>query len=161
MQSRFAGPGLLLVLAAALTSSCITIRGHTPPRSAGCQLRASDSTLMAGAPLYRECAVDTHATNITRGQGPMARPPGALHDGCYSAELQFVVDTTGVPEQRTARVLQTNNQSYADAVIATLPSWRYKPALVGGIPVRQIVTEREATAIKVGALTEEATAPSC
>lgn len=151
----------LICATAALTSSCITLRGRTPARGAGCQLRSSDSTLMAGAPLYRECAVDTHAANLTRGQGPMARPAGALHDGCYSAELQFVVDTTGVPEQRTARVLTTNDQSYADAVIATLPTWRYKPALIGSTPVRQIVTEREATAIKVGQMTDPPPSPSC
>jgi hypothetical protein len=138
---------LLVLASVAFGSSCV-MGGRSGP-SRGCGLRDGDSTLVAGAPLYRECAVDTKATNVTRGAGPFFRPPGPPRDGCHSAELQFVVDTNGVPEQRTARILRTNDRSYADAVVATLSAWRYHPARIKDRPVRQIVTEREATSITV------------
>ena len=139
---------LTLALAtAAFGSSCVMARRSGLTR--GCGLRDSDSTFIAGAPLYRECAVDVKATNVTRGTGPLSRPPGPLREGCYSAELRFVVDTNGVPERRTARILGTNDSSYADAVVATLPSWRYRPARIKTRPVRQVVTEREAMSITV------------
>jgi hypothetical protein len=138
---------MLMLATAAFSSSCVMARRSSLDR--GCGLRDSDSTFIAGTPLYRECAVDVKATNVTRGTGPLSRPSGPLRDGCHSAELRFVVDTTGVPEQRTARILRTNDSSYADAVVATLPSWRYHPARIKNRPVRQIVTEREAMSITV------------
>ena len=150
---------LTLALAtAAFTSACVIARRSGPNR--GCGLRDSDSTFIAGAPLYRECAVDVKVTNVTRGKGPLSAPPGPLRDGCYSAELRFVVDTNGVPERRAARILRTSDSSYADAVVATLPSWRYHPARIKNRPVRQIVTEREAMSITVAHAAAGARSPA-
>jgi hypothetical protein len=154
--------------AAAFTSSCVSV-GRRSARGDGCRLRAADTLFVDGAPLYRECAVDVAATNVTRAGGPLARPPGPPRDGCYVVELQFVVDTTGVPEQRSARIIRTNDQGYADAVVATLPDWRYEPAQIKHHRVRQIVTEREMMSLAVGpsaaanmALRSPATgAPAC
>jgi len=69
-----------------------------------------------------------------------------MRSTCYSADLEFVVDSTGRPETSTARVVRANDSNYAQAVLATVPSWRYEPASRDGMPVRQIVTSHQAAA---------------
>lgn len=63
---------------------------------------------------------------------------------CAMAELEFVVDADGLVETKTARLLKTNNPTYAEAVTAILPQKRFTPAKLNGVPVRQIVLDKEA-----------------
>ncbi|HSQ31104.1 MAG TPA: energy transducer TonB [Gemmatimonadaceae bacterium] len=69
------------------------------------------------------------------------QPPRAV-TACYSAEVEFVVDTNGTPEMRTARIVRTTDQSFGQAVLTAVASWRYKPAQRDGRRVRQIVEDR-------------------
>src|SRR5262245_35800761 len=108
------------------------------PNGAGsrCELTASDSSFALAGPVYRDCAVDRRARLIDRGQLRLDyRPSGTPTNACYSAEIEFVVDTEGRPEIRTARVLRASEQALGTAVLQSLPQWRYAPAQKDGVPV--------------------------
>jgi hypothetical protein len=86
--------------------------------------------------------------------------PETRANACYAVLLEFVVDASGTPEIQTARVVRTNNQAYADAVLATLPLRRYEPARRGDAPVRQIVTESDAMQVRIVAVPAGGPPPS-
>jgi hypothetical protein len=73
-------------------------------------------------------------------------------EACYTAEVEFVVDTVGLVELSTARVTRSNDPAFARALLAVLPRYRYDPARLGGIPVRQIATATETIATRVVAV---------
>ena len=72
-----------------------------------------------------------------------------MRDACYSAAIEFVVDEAGTPEMDDARVLRTNSPSFAQAVVAAVAQWHYKPAFRDGVPVRQIVSEKMTMSTRV------------
>lgn len=53
--------------------------------------------------------------------------------------VQFVVDTAGLVEIPTFRVLQATSSSFSEAVRDALPRMRFLPAEIGGVLVRQQV----------------------
>lgn len=112
--------------------------------SSSCRLTAADSALIASS-IYTDCSVDQRAV----GQQTDVRIDAALAsagprgEACYYAEVQFVVGTDGRPMPGTARLLRTNYQAVADAVLASVPTWQYRPAVLDGQPVRQLVKERK------------------
>ena len=108
-----------------------------------CGLRSSDSVFARSGPVYRDCAVDRKAELRTRDVTPNFRPPVA-REGCYSATIEFVVDTAGRVELSTARITRSNDPAFASSLLATLPLYRYEPARLGGVPVRQIATTQQA-----------------
>ena len=55
--------------------------------------------------------------------------------------VEFVVDSLGVPEVRTARVVRATDQGLATALMATLSARRYSAATKDGHAVRQVVRE--------------------
>jgi hypothetical protein len=116
-----------------------------------CTLAPADSVYLAHGPVYLECAVDQRARVRSRGQRPYFEPSAPLPGGeaCFSVEIQFVVDGTGLPELETARVVRTNDMAFSRAVLATLATWRYYPARKNGVPVRQIVREKRTMAVQV------------
>jgi hypothetical protein len=111
-----------------------------------CAITAQDSVFLGGEPVYEDCAVDKQAKLATTDVHPDFRPATLPPSGCFFANVQFVVDTAGRPEPRTARLLSTNSDDYAQAVLATLPKIRYQPARIADRPVRQIVTEKSKVA---------------
>lgn len=131
-------PGsLCLVLAAACASAVST--PSAAPRAA-CPLGSADSVVVSGGAVYRDCAVDRKAQlRTTRVKMDFTFPS---HPRCYSAEVEFVVDTAGLVEMQTVRVVTTNDTPFARALIAILPKYRYDPARIAGRPVRQMVTEQ-------------------
>jgi periplasmic protein TonB len=75
---------------------------------------------------------------------PGARPPafpeslrGAGIEG--KVVVEFVVDERGLPVQGSIRVVQSDNDLFADAVRAALGRLRFTPAEVGGKKVSQLV----------------------
>ncbi|HEY0810892.1 MAG TPA: hypothetical protein VGD49_12060 [Longimicrobiales bacterium] len=131
------------IAAASATLAVIACSSATKSSaSSSCPLTGADSALIAGG-VYTECAVDKRAVpvstpfSIGSTSGP---PPGG--DPCKYAEVQFVVGTDGKPMPGTVRALQNNYQALADLLVATVPSWRYRPALLNGEPVRQLVKAR-------------------
>jgi protein TonB len=53
--------------------------------------------------------------------------------------VEFVVDERGEPVQGSIRVVQSDNDLFADAVRVALGRLRFTPAEVGGKKVRQLV----------------------
>ncbi|MGH8543569.1 MAG: energy transducer TonB [Gammaproteobacteria bacterium] len=133
-----------LILAACTACASAPARGS-------CALAPADSAYLAAGPVYPECAVDQRARRLTRDVRPDFRPSDPPPGGtaCYTAEIEFVVSVTGSPEVETARVVRTSNPRFADAVLATLPRWRYQPARIRGTAVRQVVREKQSMAVQV------------
>lgn len=108
---------------------------------AKCSGTVPDSSWFANGPVYRDCEVEKRAkrggrepvleADILKGAPPVR--------GCLEAELEFVVDTTGVPEPATVRVRSTDSQALARAVVSTLSQLRFTPARLADRPVRQLV----------------------
>jgi protein TonB len=75
---------------------------------------------------------------------PGARPP-AYPEGLRSAGIEgkvmveFIVDELGRPVQGSIRVVQSDNDLFADAVRVALGRLRFTPAEVGGKKVSQLV----------------------
>lgn len=145
---------VVLLLTIAVSTGCAGATARA--RRTSCALAPADSTYLATGPVYRDCAVDQRARPRGPGVRPEFRPSSPPLGGtaCYSAELEFVVDTTGAPELETARVVRTNDATFGDAVLATLLNWRYDPARKDGIAVRQIVREKRSMAVQVVAVRE-------
>jgi hypothetical protein len=135
---------LACALLALTAAACASASGG---RSAqGCVLAAADSAYLAAGPLYRDCAVDQPARALqtrTDFAPPPSRQPGVT---CYSADVQFVVDANGRPEPGTIRLVRGSGGAFPEAVLASVAGWVYAPALLNGVPVRQLVRERRTAA---------------
>lgn len=151
----------ILVLAgmAMIAAACASAGGKSAQRKE-CELSDRDSVFAVGGPVYRDCAVDRAARLLATNRHPDFRPSGVPHTTCYSADLEFVVDSTGKPETRMARIVRTNDQGYAESVLVTLTSWTYDPALRDHRPVRQIVTSHQTMATMVVVVPAGAPLPS-
>jgi hypothetical protein len=117
-------------------------------RGASCPLTQRDSAYLAGGYVYRDCAVSVKAKLIPGSQRVDYRPT-RVGNACYSAELEFVVDTLGKVETPTVQIVRTTDRAFAEAVMANAPTWRYEPARLDGKLVRQIVLEKSAMATGV------------
>ena len=139
---------ILMVAAATLACASAPTKGG---QAASCTLDKSDSTYLKRGAVYRDCAVEQRAQPLDRSARIDYRPDGRLAVGqvCYSADVQFVVDANGIPEEDGAVVLRANNTSFGESALRGVAQWRYKPAEIQGLPVRQIVHET----VKMSAVT--------
>jgi hypothetical protein len=139
---------LRLPLVLALLLAAGELSGQEKKRGR-CSGDPPDPAWMAAGPVYRDCEVDRKAE--LRGSEPRLpyTPPvtGSSSGRCYSAELEFVVDTAGVPELSTVRARPANDRDVEEAMRAVLPMRRYQPALLQERPVRQIVVYRVALGV--------------
>lgn len=150
MPTRFVSTTARLLLATAL-AACASSANRTESgdeSGGGCGLRPQDSTFAAAGPVYRDCAVKTKARLVTKDIHPDFRPTTRGND-CYSADLEYVVNARGEPETATARIVRTNNQGFAESVLSILPRWKFEPAKLDGVPVRQIVANHQAMMTRV------------
>lgn len=137
------------VLVAVATAACSGNPGDGRPRG-DCTLTAADSAHLAGGPVYRDCHVD----RVARLDRSSARIQiGSLTTGsgaprCMEAEIEMVVGTDGRPEQGTWRLVRSTSPELGAALLASVPGWQFRPAELGGVPVRQIVRERQRIAIR-------------
>ena len=92
------------------------------------------------SPVYQECHVERRAKVRSNGLRPQFPPVmGGASSSCYRATFEFVVDTTGKPELATVRRVSSTDQTYADAVEASLGGLLYEPGRFEKSPVRQVV----------------------
>jgi hypothetical protein len=119
------------------------------PLARGCDHADQDTSHYLHTPLYRACAVSAKARPTTNGVQPEFRATGRDRS-CFSAVIQVAVDTAGLPEGRTARVLRSNDPGFAAAVLAIVPALRFQPARLGERPVRQLFELREVMVIRRG-----------
>ncbi|MDQ3951072.1 MAG: TonB family protein [Gemmatimonadota bacterium] len=76
-------------------------------------------------------------------RAPAPRYPDALRSVSVQGEVivQYIVDARGRVEPGSIKVLSAAHQLFADAVRRALLDARYRPAEVGGRPVRQLVEQ--------------------
>jgi TonB family protein len=84
----------------------------------------------------------TQQVRPTRESGQVVYPAPLARAGVSGQALvQFVVDTTGLVDLSTFKVLKTTNRWFASAVYDALPRMRFAPAQVKGAKVRELVQE--------------------
>ena len=95
-------------------------------------------TVAYGSP-FRADQVDRQVGLIS-GVRPPAYPESLRNAGIEGKVLvEFVVDERGQPVQGSIRVVQSDNDLFADAVRVALSRLRFTPAEVGGKKVSQLV----------------------
>jgi TonB family protein len=74
---------------------------------------------------------------------PVPRYPDALKSVNVTGEVmvQYIVDARGRVEPGSIKILSTSHKLFAEAVRRALLEARYRPAEVGGNPVRQLVEQ--------------------
>jgi TonB family protein len=95
-------------------------------------------------------AVQVERTVVPRADNPPPEYPRTLRESNVEGEVlvRFVVDSTGRVEAESIVVLQQPHALFGDAVRRWLPRTRYRPAEIGGQPVRQLVEQRIAFALR-------------
>ncbi|MBK8060517.1 MAG: hypothetical protein IPK33_22295 [Gemmatimonadetes bacterium] len=89
---------------------------------------------------YFEFEVAQRATFIA--DSTVSPRPSRRRAAAAAAEralVQFVVDTSGVPDARSFKILVANDRDLAEAGRAALARWRFRPARVDGCAVPQLV----------------------
>jgi TonB family protein len=89
---------------------------------------------------YNESQVD-RAVQVTRAAEP--RYPDALRSVSIQGEVvvSYIVDARGRVESGSIKVISATHKLFADAVRVALLNARFRPAEVGGQPVRQLVEQ--------------------
>jgi protein TonB len=92
----------------------------------------------AGEPLF---AAQVEKPAIPRNGNPSPKYPSLLESSRVEGTVlvQFVVDTLGVADMSTFKVLDASNDLFAESTRATLSNWRFYPAEAGGKKVKEIV----------------------
>jgi TonB family protein len=82
--------------------------------------------------------VDSGAVRDPRSAAP-AYPSDMEARGIEGVvRVRFVVDSTGLIDLSTIKVLEATNESFARAVRVALPDMRFRPAMMGPLTVRQL-----------------------
>jgi hypothetical protein len=85
--------------------------------------------------------VDSAVVRYAESAAP-AYPPDLLAQKIEgSAQVQFVVDTTGFADTSSFEVIWTTHAGFADAVREALPYMRFRPAMFRSRRVRQLVQQ--------------------
>lgn len=89
--------------------------------------------------VFFEFQVEQRATPLPNAVAP--HYPDMIRASGTSGEVlaQFVVDTNGVVEPGTFKVLKSTHDLFTQAVKDVLPKLRFMPATIAGKPVRQLV----------------------
>jgi hypothetical protein len=128
-------------------------------RGRPCDRSDQDTTRYLHLPLYRACAVTVAARRIASDMRPEFSPT-SRDRSCFSAVIEFAVDTLGRPEVRTARLIRANDPGYGAAALAIVSGLRFVPARLGDRPVRQLYELREVLLVRRGeGLERQARAP--
>jgi protein TonB len=92
----------------------------------------------SGEPLF---AAQVEKPATPRNGNPSPKYPSLLESSRVQGDVlvQFVVDTLGVADMSTFKVLDATNELFAESTRASLAKWRFFPAEAGGRKVRQIV----------------------
>jgi TonB family protein len=58
-----------------------------------------------------------------------------------SVSVTYVVDTTGFADSTSLKILEATHPRFADAVRKAIPGMRFRPAILAGTKVRQLVSQ--------------------
>ncbi|HET9454813.1 MAG TPA: TonB family protein [Gemmatimonadaceae bacterium] len=90
---------------------------------------------------YFEFQVEKPATPRATNAPPVYPPELRAAGVEGEAIVQFVVDTAGVPEMASFRVLRSTHSEFTKAAHAHVSTARYNPAMLRGRKVRQLVQQ--------------------
>jgi protein TonB len=90
---------------------------------------------------YTRSASEVEKPATPRKGNPSPKYPSLLESSRVEGVVlvQFVVDTLGVADMGTFKVLDATNDLFAESTRASLAKWRFYPAEAGGRKVRQVV----------------------
>lgn len=102
---------------------------------------ASAPKLQGNDVVYFEYQVEKPVMAATGSAFPTY--PSSLRSAGIEGEaiVSFVVDTTGLADASSLKIIKTTDPLFAESVAAALPDLRFTPALVGGRKVRQLVMQ--------------------
>lgn len=133
---------LAVVLVIGSVSACASTSAagaQSGVRRADCEARPQDSVFALRGPVFRDCDVDKRAKLTSTNIHPDFHAPSGSSNGCYSADLEYVVNTEGEIERTTEDAL-------AQAIVSMLPQLRFEPAVRDGVPVRMIFIDHQSIA---------------
>ena len=133
---------LTALLAACSSATAGGTAGATAQESGKCAAAPGDTLYTQSRPAYRDCAVTTKVSRLASQLHPDWTPPRDTREACFSVEMEYVVDENGYVEMPTAHIVRSNTKELADAFMALLPQYRFRPATLNGTPVRQIVVDK-------------------
>lgn len=85
--------------------------------------------------------VDSAAARFDDSAAP-PYPPEMLEKRIEgSVGIQYIVDTTGTADASSIVILSATHPDFANSVKATLPQMKFRPAVMGGHKVRQLVQQ--------------------
>lgn len=133
------GAGLAIAVAA-----CASGGGG---RGRPCVPQPRDTVYRSSGVVYRECAVEHAARQLSTNVHPSFTPNMNGGQTCYSAEFEFVVDENGRPETGTIQELHANDRAFAQSVAEIIPALKYEPATIGTDHVKQIVSYKQGATV--------------
>lgn len=110
---------------------------------------AGDSTAAAGPALppvvgdsiLTEIEVDSTVQRYPWSAAPQY-PPELLRANIEgSVAVTYVVDTTGFADSSSIQVVEATHQAFVESVRKAIPGMRFRPALLSGYKVRQLVAQ--------------------
>jgi hypothetical protein len=114
-------------------------RKRTPSETADSVLLAGE---LAGGTVYVAAELDQPVSFDPTSAAP-AYPPDLQKAGIEGfATMRFVVDTLGMADTTTLKVLAMTHPGFAAAVRAALPGMHFRPAELGSQRVRQLVEQQ-------------------
>ncbi|MHB8838947.1 MAG: energy transducer TonB [Gemmatimonadaceae bacterium] len=90
---------------------------------------------------FSSVEVDSIALIDPTSEGPEYPAAMATRKVEGATLLRFVVDSTGMIDMSTVRVISATHSAFAKAVIAAMPKMKYRPASIAGHPVRLLVEQ--------------------
>lgn len=101
-----------------------------------------DSVATLGAFVYTADELDSPVERSAESAGPVY--PEALRTQNLEGEViaEWIVDTTGTADTASFHVLTATHPLFGVAVRDVLPRMRFRPASLGGHPVRQLVRQQ-------------------
>ena len=133
---------LIALLAFAAASRAEAQQAHATPAARPPATVTTTSSAGRIAPAaYTESQVQEVAEPMAGSAAPAY--PAALEQARVEGRVlaEFVVDTAGRVEADSFHALESTNAVFTEAVAAALAGLRYRPATIGGKPVRQIVRQ--------------------
>lgn len=111
-----------------------------PEDSAGPAPTAAEPPVL-GDNVLTEMEVDSTVRRYEESAAPDYPPAMLARNLEGSAIVTYVVDTTGLADTTSFRVLEATHPDFADAVRQALPKMRFRPAVLMGVKVRQLVQQ--------------------
>jgi len=113
-----------------------------PEVSGGDARPASEEREVVPERAFSDIEVDSAVVRDSTSAGP-DYPPEMLAKGIEGSVLAtFIVDTTGRPDTTTFLALEATHPAFSAAVRAALPKMKFRPAMMAGQRVRQLVEQR-------------------